>query len=86
MVSHCIGYPFKALIDSLPDLSSIQKFHYLRASLKGAGDALKLVDSCLMSEANYEVARKGLVAWFSNRWYILKKKMPFERHVQVPEN
>lgn len=62
---------FKALIDSSPDLSDIQKFHYLRASLKG--DALKLVDSFPMSDANYRVAWDGLVARFSNT-YLLKKR------------
>ncbi|XP_062701167.1 uncharacterized protein LOC134285118 [Aedes albopictus] len=62
---------FKALIDSSPDLSGIQKFHYLRASLRG--DALKLVDSYPMSEANYDVAWNGLVARFSNG-YLLKKR------------
>ncbi|XP_058448917.1 uncharacterized protein LOC131428875 [Malaya genurostris] len=62
---------FRALIDSSPDLSGIQKFHYLRASLKG--DALKLVDSYTMSEVNYRVAWNGLVARFSNG-YLLKKR------------
>ncbi|XP_058840653.1 uncharacterized protein LOC131696123 [Topomyia yanbarensis] len=62
---------FRALIDSSPELSGIQKFHYLRASLRG--DALKLVDSYPMSEANYRVAWNGLVARFSNG-YLLKKR------------
>lgn len=62
---------FKALIDSSPELSNIQKFHYLRASLKG--DALKLIDSFPMSDANYRVAWDGLVARFSNN-YLLKKR------------
>ncbi|XP_062535406.1 uncharacterized protein LOC134204633, partial [Armigeres subalbatus] len=62
---------FVALIDSSADLSNIQKFHYLRASLKG--DALKLVDSYSMSDANYRVAWDGLVARFSNN-YLLKKR------------
>ncbi|XP_058443065.1 uncharacterized protein LOC131425280 [Malaya genurostris] len=62
---------FRALIDSSPQLSNIQKFHYLRASLKG--DALRLVDSFPMSDANYRVAWDGLVSRFSNR-YLLKKR------------
>lgn len=62
---------FRALIDSSPELSNIQKFHYLRASLKG--DALKLIDSYPMSDANYEVAWNGLVTRFSNK-YLLKKR------------
>ncbi|XP_058828181.1 uncharacterized protein LOC131688053 [Topomyia yanbarensis] len=62
---------FRALIDASPELSNIQKFHYLRASLKG--DALKLVDSYPMSDANYRVAWDGLVSRFSNS-YILKKR------------
>lgn len=62
---------FVALIDSSAELSNIQKFHYLRASLKG--DALKLIDSYSMSDANYRVAWDGLVARFSNN-YLLKKR------------
>lgn len=62
---------FVALIDSSVELSNIQKFHYLRASLKG--DALKLIDSYSMSDANYRVAWDGLVARFSNN-YLLKKR------------
>ncbi|XP_058826908.1 uncharacterized protein LOC131686914 [Topomyia yanbarensis] len=62
---------FRALIDSSPQLSNIQKFHYLKAALKG--DALRLVDSFPMSDANYRVAWDGLVSRFSNR-YLLKKR------------
>ncbi|XP_058826837.1 uncharacterized protein LOC131686859 [Topomyia yanbarensis] len=62
---------FRALIDTSPELSGIQKFHYLRASLRG--DALKLVDSYPMSDANYRVAWDALVARFSNK-YLLKKR------------
>ncbi|XP_065084472.1 uncharacterized protein LOC135706747 [Ochlerotatus camptorhynchus] len=62
---------FVALIDSSTELNNIQKFHYLRASLKG--DALKLIDSYSMSEANYRVAWDGLVSRFSNN-YLLKKR------------
>ncbi|XP_062556706.1 uncharacterized protein LOC134221530 [Armigeres subalbatus] len=62
---------FKALIDSAPELSGIQKFHYLRASLRG--EALKLIDSYPMSEANYVVVWNGLVAQFSNG-HLLKKR------------
>ncbi|XP_058448928.1 uncharacterized protein LOC131428884 [Malaya genurostris] len=62
---------FRALIDSSSELSGIQKFHYLRASLKG--DALKLIDSYPMSDANYRVAWDALVARFSNK-YLLKKR------------
>lgn len=62
---------YVALIDSSTELTDIQKFHYLRASLKG--DALKLIDSFSMSEANYRVAWDGLVDRFSNN-YLLKKR------------
>ncbi|XP_062538812.1 uncharacterized protein LOC134207110 [Armigeres subalbatus] len=64
-------HQIRALIDSAPELSGIQKFHYLRASLRG--EALKLIDSYPMSEANYVVAWNGLVARFSNG-YLLKKR------------
>ncbi|XP_055634337.1 uncharacterized protein LOC129774599 [Toxorhynchites rutilus septentrionalis] len=62
---------FRALIDSSSELSNIQKFHYLRAALKG--DALKLIDAYPMSDANYRVAWDGLVIRFSNT-YLLKKR------------
>lgn len=62
---------YVALIDSSTELTDIQKFHYLRASLKG--DALKLIDSYSMSEANYRVAWEVLVERFSNN-YLLKKR------------
>lgn len=62
---------YVALIDSSTELTDIQKFHYLRASLKG--DALKLIDSYSMSEANYRVAWEMLVERFSNN-YLLKKR------------
>ncbi|XP_062538989.1 uncharacterized protein LOC134207281 [Armigeres subalbatus] len=64
---------FKALIDSSPELGDIQKFHYLRASLKG--DALKLVDSFPMSDANYRVAWDSLVARFSNKYLLMKRHL-----------
>lgn len=64
---------FKALIDSSPELSNIQKFHYLRASLKG--DALKLVDSFPMCDANYRIAWDGLVARFSNKYLLMKRHL-----------
>ncbi|XP_055623288.1 uncharacterized protein LOC129766713 [Toxorhynchites rutilus septentrionalis] len=62
---------YVALIDSSVELTDIQKFHYLRASLKG--DALKMIDSYAMSEANYRVAWDSLVDRFSNK-YLLKKR------------
>ncbi|XP_055614991.1 uncharacterized protein LOC129761299 [Toxorhynchites rutilus septentrionalis] len=62
---------YVALIDSSVELTDIQKFHYLRASLKG--DALKLIDSYAMSEANYRVAWDSLVDRFSNK-HLLKKR------------
>ncbi|XP_062539042.1 uncharacterized protein LOC134207338 [Armigeres subalbatus] len=64
---------FKALIDSSPELTNIQRFHYLRASLKG--DALKLVDSFPMSEANYRIAWDSLVARFSNKYLLMKRHL-----------
>ncbi|XP_062557230.1 uncharacterized protein LOC134222102 [Armigeres subalbatus] len=64
---------FKALIDSTQELSNIQKFHYLRASLKG--EALKLIDSFPMSDANYKVAWDSLVARFSNKYLLMKRHL-----------
>lgn len=71
---------FKSLIHNNPDLSAIQRFHYLRASLKG--EALKVVDSFPMSEASYGVAWSALVKRYSNVY--LQKKRHVNALLQYP--
>ncbi|XP_055623510.1 uncharacterized protein LOC129766935 [Toxorhynchites rutilus septentrionalis] len=66
---------FLALIHSNSDVSAIQKFHYLRAALKG--EAAQLIESIAISSANYNLAWQTLVDRYANE-YLLKK-----RHLQA---
>ncbi|XP_058817818.1 uncharacterized protein LOC131681124 [Topomyia yanbarensis] len=62
---------FISLIHSSAEIPCIQKFQYLRSSLKG--DALKLIESLTITVNNYAVAWEALLARYSNK-YLLKKK------------
>lgn len=66
---------FLALIHSNPDVPDIQKFHYLRAAVKG--EAAQLIESIGISSANYALAWDTLRNRYSND-YLLKK-----RHLQA---
>ncbi|XP_062710710.1 uncharacterized protein LOC134288834 [Aedes albopictus] len=55
---------FVSLVHSSLELSSIQKFYYLRSSL--AGEALKLIQTIPISATNYSVAWNLLVEHFQN--------------------
>ncbi|XP_062710702.1 uncharacterized protein LOC134288828 [Aedes albopictus] len=55
---------FVSLVHASQDLSSIQKFYYLRSSL--AGDALKLIQTIEISANNYTVAWNMLVNHYQN--------------------
>ncbi|XP_055622347.1 uncharacterized protein LOC129765916 isoform X2 [Toxorhynchites rutilus septentrionalis] len=66
---------FLALIHSNPDVADIQKFHYLRAAIKG--EAAQLIESIPISSANYNLAWQTLTSRYSNE-YLLKK-----RHLQA---
>lgn len=55
---------FVSLVHASQDLSSIQKFYYLRSSL--AGDALKLIQTIEISANNYTVAWNMLVDHYQN--------------------
>ncbi|XP_055632492.1 uncharacterized protein LOC129772973 [Toxorhynchites rutilus septentrionalis] len=55
---------FVSLVHSSADLSSIQKFYYLRSSL--AGDALKLVQTVPISAENYPIAWELLINHYQN--------------------
>ncbi|XP_062708809.1 uncharacterized protein LOC115266910 [Aedes albopictus] len=65
---------FQALIHDNDELPVIQKFHYLRAALKG--EAAQLIESIAISAANYPLAWDSLISRYSNE-YLLKK-----RHLQ----
>ncbi|XP_065087291.1 uncharacterized protein LOC135709030 [Ochlerotatus camptorhynchus] len=66
---------FLALIHSNPEVADIQKFHYLRAAVKG--EAAQVIESIAISAANYQLAWEALVSRYSNE-YLLKK-----RHLQA---
>lgn len=66
---------FEALIHNNSEIMEIQKFHYLRASLKG--DAAKLLQSIPLRTSNYQIAWKALVDRYAND-YLHKK-----RHLQA---
>ncbi|XP_053691504.1 uncharacterized protein LOC128740017 [Sabethes cyaneus] len=66
---------FLALFHSNGDVPSIQKFHYLKAALKG--EASQLIESIAISSANYNLAWQTLVDRYAND-YLLKK-----RHLQA---
>ncbi|XP_062535630.1 uncharacterized protein LOC134204845 [Armigeres subalbatus] len=55
---------YLSLVHSSQELSSIQKFYYLRSSL--SGDALKLIQPIPISATNYTVAWNLLVEHFQN--------------------
>ncbi|XP_053685671.1 uncharacterized protein LOC128735203 [Sabethes cyaneus] len=65
---------FLALIHNNVDVPAIQKFHYLRAAVKG--EAAQTIESISISSANYAVAWECLVNRYANE-YLLKK-----RHLQ----
>ena len=60
---------FTALIHDNPEISNIQRFHYLRASLKGK--AAEVIQSLEMTSANYTEAWELLKARFDNKRYII---------------
>ncbi|XP_058817006.1 uncharacterized protein LOC131680301 [Topomyia yanbarensis] len=66
---------FLALIHLNPEVPDIQKFHYLRAAVKG--EAAQLIESIGISSANYVLAWQTLENRYSND-YLLKK-----RHMQA---
>ncbi|XP_062713961.1 uncharacterized protein LOC134290779 [Aedes albopictus] len=66
---------FVALIHSNAELPDIQKFHYLRAAVKG--EAAQSIESIAISSANYNLAWDALKGRYSNE-YLMKK-----RHLQA---
>ncbi|XP_058816947.1 uncharacterized protein LOC131680245 [Topomyia yanbarensis] len=66
---------FLALIHSNPEVPDVQKFHYLRAAVKG--EAAQSIESIAISSANYKLAWEALVSRYDNE-YLLKK-----RHLQA---
>uniref|UniRef100_A0A182NGJ1 Uncharacterized protein n=1 Tax=Anopheles dirus TaxID=7168 RepID=A0A182NGJ1_9DIPT len=66
---------FECLIHENDDVPAIQKFHYLRAAVKG--EAAQVIEAITISSINYALAWKTLSERYSNE-YLLKK-----RHLQA---
>ncbi|XP_053698987.1 uncharacterized protein LOC128745956 [Sabethes cyaneus] len=66
---------FLALIHSNQEVPAIQKFHYLKAAVKG--EAAQLIESIAISSGNYQLAWDTLISRYANE-YLLKK-----RHLQA---
>ncbi|XP_055615168.1 uncharacterized protein LOC129761470 [Toxorhynchites rutilus septentrionalis] len=66
---------FDALINTNVDVPDIQKFHYLRAAVKG--EAAQLIETLAISSENYRIACQTLISRYAND-YLLKK-----RHIQA---
>ncbi|XP_055622817.1 uncharacterized protein LOC129766320 [Toxorhynchites rutilus septentrionalis] len=62
---------FRSMIHSSTEISFVQKFHYLRASLKG--EAANLIQSITITANNYTVAWDTLVQRYSNKALLRKK-------------
>ncbi|XP_035890577.1 uncharacterized protein LOC118507144 [Anopheles stephensi] len=61
---------FVSLVHNCDDIAPIQKFHYLRASLKG--EAAGIVHPIPISSENYTVAWKALLDRYGNKPYLRK--------------
>ncbi|XP_055633242.1 uncharacterized protein LOC129773628 [Toxorhynchites rutilus septentrionalis] len=62
---------FLSMIHSSTEISSVQKFHYVRAALKG--EAANLIHSITITAANYSVAWDTLIKRYSNKSLLRKK-------------
>ncbi|XP_062703695.1 uncharacterized protein LOC134286139 [Aedes albopictus] len=76
---------FVSMIHSSTEISQVQKFHYLRAALKG--EAANLIQSITITANNYAVAWDALVTRFSNRAILRKKHIrALLKHPKIPNN
>jgi transposase InsO family protein len=66
---------FQALIHTNTSLHEIQKFHYLRSSLRG--EALQVIQSLEISAENYVTAWSLLKQRFENKRYIVNKHIKY---------
>lgn len=66
---------FKSIIDSNQQLSSVQKFHYLRSTLRG--DALRVIENIETTNINYEIAWNLLKERYEN------KKLITHNHIKA---
>ncbi|XP_055622690.1 uncharacterized protein LOC129766204 [Toxorhynchites rutilus septentrionalis] len=61
---------FDAAVNSCAQLSAVQKFQYLKSTLKG--EALRLIDPLAVSSENYPLAWKTLVNRYNNKRLLIK--------------
>ena len=61
---------FTTLVDSKRDMTNVEKLSYLKLSLKC--DAAQIVSSLLVTDANYDIAKRKLEERYNNKRSILK--------------
>ena len=62
---------FTTLVDSKVDMTNVEKFSYLKLSLKG-DTAAQIVSSLLVTDANYDIAKRKLEERYNNKSSIVK--------------
>ncbi|XP_055590559.1 uncharacterized protein LOC129742657 [Uranotaenia lowii] len=76
---------FVSMIHSSTEISCVQKFHYLRAALKG--EAANLIQSITITANNYSVAWEALVTRYSNTTLLRKKLIrALLKYPKIPNN
>ncbi|XP_055633965.1 uncharacterized protein LOC129774272 [Toxorhynchites rutilus septentrionalis] len=76
---------FLSMIHSSTEISNMQKFHYLRAAIKG--EAANLIQSIVITAANYSVAWYTLVKRYSNKGLLRKKHIrALLKYPKIPNN
>ena len=61
---------FTTLVDRKVDMTNVEKLSYLKLSLKG--DAAQIVSSLLVTDTNYDIAKRKLEGRYNNKRSILK--------------
>ena len=61
---------FSTLVDGKVDMANVEKLSYLKLSLKG--DAAQIIWSLLVTDANYDLAKRKLEERYNNKRSIVK--------------
>ena len=61
---------FSTLVDSKVDMANVEKLSYLKLSLKG--DAAQIISSLLVTDTNYDIAKRKLEERYNNKRSIVK--------------
>ena len=64
---------FTTLVDSKRDMTNVEKLSYLTLSLKG--DAAQIVSSLLVTDANYDIAKRKLEERYNKKRSIVKAQL-----------